>query len=65
MMEWKIGCGKNLIAAKENQGATDITYLRVGGPKADKPRPTFKLFLFCLLWVTKRFRVSDEAIVLV
>jgi hypothetical protein len=65
MMGWMIGCRRDLVAAKVNQGVTNITYLRVGGPKTDDPRQMFKPLLFRSLRFTKRFWVSDVAIVLV
>jgi hypothetical protein len=58
-MKRKVCCARDLVEGA--RGATGITYLGVGGPKADNPRPTFKELLFCLLWLTKRSRVSDIA----
>ena len=64
-MKRKIGCGRDLVAAKGVRGATNIAYLGVGGPKADNRRQMCKPLLFRFLWLTKRFRVRDVAIVLV
>jgi hypothetical protein len=61
-----IGCGRDLVAAKGVQGTTNITYPRfVGGPKAEPLPEPFKPLLFGFLFFTKRFRVTDVAIVLV
>jgi hypothetical protein len=64
-MEWKIGCGRDLVAAEGVGGATNITHLGVGGPKAENLRHMFKKLLFCLLRFTKRFRVRDVTKILV
>jgi hypothetical protein len=64
-MEWKIGWGRDLVAAKGVRGATSITYLGVGGPKAENLRQMCKPLLFRLLRFAERFRVSDVTKILV
>jgi len=62
-MEWMVGWGIYLVAAKGVRRATNITYLEVD-PKADNPRKLLKPLLSGLLRSTERSRVSGVTIVL-
>jgi hypothetical protein len=65
-MEWMFGCGRGSVAAKGVRGATAITYPRpVDSPGADKLPEPCKPLLFGFLFFTKRFRVTEVAMVLV
>lgn len=64
VMEWIVGCERDLVAARSVRRATDITCHKFG-PKADNPRKLLKPLLSSLLWFVKRSRVSCVAIVLV
>ena len=64
IVEWTVDCRMDLVSANE-VGATEITYLRVGGPNLENPRDLSKPLLPGLLWFTKGSRVNDEAKVLV
>ena len=54
---------KGLSRGKGARGATNITYLRIRGPKADNPRVLYKPLFFRLFWPTDGSRVNDVAAV--
>jgi len=52
------------LGTEEVQAATNVAYLEVG-PEAHNPRELFKPLFLGLLWLIKRSRVGDVAVILV